>query len=101
MRLHKSLHQTFAHLSFLNHVSLKVEVQSFEIDQINYPFNLLQRRPTITPSNFLDVGCYNYNIKFVFDTLFHDFSSVRCYSRSLARPNKGKLGVIAGHRRAL
>ena len=49
----------------------------------------LQRGATITPSNFLEAGCYS-----VFGALFRDFSSVGCYSRSLARPNKGKLGVI-------
>ena len=50
---------------------------------------LVQGRPTIKPSNFLDIGCYSG-----FGALFRDFSSVGCYSRSLARPNKGKLVVI-------
>ena len=31
----------------------------------------------------------------VFGALFRDFSSVGCYSRLLARPNKVKLGVIS------
>ena len=52
----------------------------------------VQGRATITPSSFLEVGCYS-----VLGALFRDFSSVGCYSRSLARPNKGKLGVIEGH----
>ena len=49
----------------------------------------LQGRTTITPCNFLEVGCYS-----VCGALLRDFSSVWCYSRLLARPNKVKLGVI-------
>ena len=44
---------------------------------------------TITPRNFLKAGCYS-----IFGELFRDFSSAGYYSRSLALPNNGVLGVI-------